>query len=180
MNKESFLYCLIIILVVVVATMLLTKKSANVESVVVTNTDTIIEYRYDTIEVEKPRYVYKSIIDTLYVTTNVGDSIPLVKEQKYYKEKEKYDIWVSGYNANLDSVKIYPQIITKNVILETEKTINKTNIYATLGFNAFNGGFIPNVGIYVSTKKKLLIGAEIGYYDKNLVYGLTAGIKLNK
>ena len=181
MNKAVIL--IIIFFITILCTGVITRcvcETPLSTQTVITNTDTIVEYKYDTLVYEKPKYVYKTKIDTQIIFINEKDSLYLPIEQKYYSEKEKYDIWVSGYEPNLDSVKIYPKTIKESVIIETKQTIERTNIYATLGFNAFSGGFIPEVGICVATKKKWLIGAKIGYYDKNLVYGATIGLKLNK
>lgn len=183
MNNKALIYILIFtILSLLVSAVVITKSccDSNTDSVIITKTDTIIEYKHDTLVYEKPKYVYKTKIDTQIIFINKKDSVYLPIEQKYYSEKEKYDIWVSGYEPNLDSVKIYPKTIRESVIIETKETIEKTNVYVTLGFNAFSGGFIPEVGVSITTKKKWLIGAKIGYYDKNLVYGATVGLKLNK
>ena len=99
-------------------------------------------------------------------------------EQKHYSEPNLYDIWISGYEPNMDSVKIYPKTIRESV--KVTETIEKTNVYATLGFMTYSGAFIPEVGISIATKGKWLIGAKIGYYDKDLVYGATLGYKLGK
>lgn len=179
MNKAVIL--IIIFFITILCTVVVTRCVSETPlspQTVITNTDTIVEYKYDTIVYEKPKYVYKTKIDTQIIFINKKDSVYLPIEQKWYSEKDKYDIWVSGYEPKVDSVKIYPKTIWESVKV-TEK-IEKTNVYATLGFNAFSGGFIPEVGISIATKKKLLIGAKIGYYDKNLVYGATIGWKLNK
>ena len=179
MNKAVIL--IIIFFITILCTVVVTRcviETPLSPQTVITNTDTIVEYKYDTIVYEKPKYVYKTKIDTQIIFINKKDSVYLPIEQKWYSEKDKYDIWVSGYEPNLDSVKIYPKTIKESV--KTTETKEKTNVYATLGFMTYSGAFIPEIGISITTKGKWLIGAKIGYYDKNLVYGATLGYKLGK
>lgn len=175
-NKYLFFIIVVLILIVIGLTYCTFTKGNDTSFTTITEYDTII--KWDTLLIEKPKFVTKTKIDTQYIVIIEKDSIYLQGEQKHYSEPNLYDIWISGYEPNMDSVKIYPKTIRESV--KVTETIEKTNVYATLGFMTYSGAFIPEVGISIATKGKWLIGAKIGYYDKNLVYGATLGYKLGK
>lgn len=77
--------------------------------------------KYDTIKVDNPVLVSKTVIktklDTLVMkevipgdTVRVAVEIPI--EQKIFQEDSLYKAWVSGYDVNLDSLRIYHQTLT--------------------------------------------------------------------
>ena len=77
--------------------------------------------KYDTIKVDNPVLVSKTVIktklDTLVMrevipgdTVRVAVKIPI--EQKLFQEDSLYKAWVSGYDVNLDSLRIYHQTLT--------------------------------------------------------------------
>lgn len=84
-------------------------------------TDTL--YIHDTIEIEVKKdsivYVDKKVVDTLYLPTPQDTTIIPI-EQKHYQDTLA-DIWVSGYEANIDSIRYH---IPQNTIY-VEKTIEK-------------------------------------------------------
>lgn len=79
------------------------------DTVVVIHRDTI--HHTDTVTKYYPKPQIVRVTDTLYVRDTV-----LVREQKTYSDS-LYTAWVSGYDARLDSINIYPKttIITNDV-----------------------------------------------------------------
>ena len=176
MNKYLVIIIVFLVFVILGLSYCSFSKQGNSTTTTITIHDTII--KWDTLLIKEPKLVTKTKIDTQYIVLVEKDTILLQGEQKHYSEPNLYDIWVSGYNPNLDSVKIYPKTIWESV--KVTETKEKTKAYATLGFMAYSSVFIPEVGISIATKGKWLIGAKIGYYDKNLVYGATLGYRLGK
>lgn len=102
----------------------------------VTITDTIIQYAPKPVSVEKVRTEYKLLpvyrTDTVTQYFGITEQLPqhpqdsaLVEipiTSKHYSSEE-YDAWVSGYEASLDSIKVYSK---ETVITETiTKVVNK-------------------------------------------------------
>ena len=176
MNKYLVIIIVFLVFAVLGLSYCAVTKDNNTTFTTITEYDTII--KWDTLLIEKPKFATKTKIDTQYVVIVEKDSIYLQGEQKHYSEPNLYDIWISGYEPNLDSVKIYPKTIKESV--KTTETKEKTKVYATLGFMAYSGAFIPEAGISIATKGKWLVGAKISYYNNNLVYGATVGYKIGK
>lgn len=176
-NKFHLLY--ISIIVVLVALLLSSKRQIKVVENRVT--DTIHSTRIDTITQYIPKYVYKHTIDTLYLPTNDQPVINLPIEQTHYASNGVYDVWISGYRANLDSIKTYPRIeyrtITNNVTKEIYK--NTLDLYAYTGFRRFDRRVGQVIGLTIKTPKKWIISGEIGVMDNKIIYGMNLGLKLN-
>ena len=106
-----------------------------------TVTDTLVVTKYDTIKVNKPIYITQKVIDTLLIpvtdTIRVNDTlyVNVPKEQKYYTKDSIYQVWVSGYRPELDSLRIYPKTTTQYVT----KTIYKKPQRIGLGVSAGYG-----------------------------------------
>ncbi len=88
------------------------REDVQIKETITTHTDTL--WLRDTIEIEKPIYISKTVIDSILVPVQKIDTvffrdtlyIQLPREQKHYHQKE-YDAWISGYQPELDSLKIY-------------------------------------------------------------------------
>ena len=135
-------------------------------------TDTVVKY--------EPKYITKRVTDTLYLPSDSNKQQPLVIEQKHYQDKGIYDAWISGYNAQLDSIKTYPQVkettITNTITKEIE--INRLNIYPYMGINHFNGSVNPTIGIAFKMPKNTMYMGEIGSIDGKMYYSLRIGFKI--
>lgn len=180
MNKHNLLY-ISAIFVLVTMLFLLLNKDKQVEAVeehvtdtlVVTKVDTIVEYRF----VEKT----KRVVDTIYIENKTPNEpfVAVLSEQKHYSKPNLYDIYLSGYKAKLDSIKIYPTIEYRTITKEIE--ITKWNYYGYIGLNNIGGSFNPNFGFLAQSKKKWIFGCELGLYNNNkFYYGAKIGYKLNK
>ena len=119
MNKVFHL--LYIVVIVVLVTLLFSSKR-QIKVVENRVTDTILKIRVDTLTKYVPRYVTKKTIDTIYLQANHKNEVALEIEQKYYSENGIYDVWISGYKPQLDSIKTYPRVeyrtITNNISKE--------------------------------------------------------------
>lgn len=80
--------------------------SKDNDTIVVIQRDTV--YHTDTITRYYPKPQIVRVTDTLYVRDTV-----LVREQKTYSDS-LYTAWVSGYDARLDSISVYPKMTTIN------------------------------------------------------------------
>lgn len=121
-----------------VCTFFITRSICNrpiVESVTrdtVTITDTVIQYTPKPVSVENVRTEYKLLpvyrTDTVTQYFGIAEQLPehpqdsaLVEipiTSKHYQSPE-YDAWVSGYEASLDSIKVYQKetLITERVVV---------------------------------------------------------------
>ena len=77
--------------------------------------------KYDTIKVDNPVLLSKTVIKTKLDTLVMKEVIPgdtvrvaveIPYEQKLFQEDSLYKAWVSGYDVNLDSLRIYHQTLT--------------------------------------------------------------------
>lgn len=79
---------------------------------------TVRDTVYDTITIRRPSAVTKNIIRYVHATLPVADTaqadsatVILPVETRTYADSS-YSAWLSGYNASLDSIRIYPRTIT--------------------------------------------------------------------
>ncbi len=140
------------------------KKEVSIKETVTALTDTI-RIR-DTIEVEKPVYISRTVVDSILVSVEKIDTvflkdtlyIQLPREQRHYR-KEEYEAWVSGFQPELDSLKLYTdQTLITNQYHHQTQIIEKQRqkrfgIGIQVGYGAtFNEKFYfsPYVGIGLS------------------------------
>lgn len=151
-------------------------------------TDTIVKEKIDTLY---QAYPIASGIEYIHDTTTIvklakdttrQEEVIIPITQKYYHKDSLYDAWVSGYAQNLDSIFVYPKhtFTTINNTTTITKTKYTPKLYVIGGLNAHHGIFYPNVGISLATKKKWLVGAKIGLYEKDPVYSLEVGYNILK
>lgn len=142
--------------------------------------DTIYISKIDTFRVHEPKYITKTIIDTFKIVVNEKDTVYLPKEQKYYSKANVYDVWVSGYEPNLDSINVYTkteyQTIT-NTITNT-KYIQKVSLYGSIGVSKYDGKIVPTFDLTLNTKGNISFGGSVGLIGNKPLYGLKIGYKL--
>lgn len=146
-------------------------KKEKVGEVVKSVTDTLIVEKTDTVFKEKPIYKDRIVKDTIYIAVG-GTSVTLEIAQKWYSENGLYDVWVSGYETNLDSIRVYPKTIYSTITKETiiEKEYKHWNLYTYLGINRFSNAWNPNVGIQIQSPRNMMYGLEIGAYKNDRLY----------
>ena len=119
-------------------------------------TDTIYSVRIDTLLIHQiePKYIH--IVDTFYISSDNGTNVQLPIEQRYYSDNGVFDLWISGYNPTLDSIKTYPRVeyrtITNNVTREIYKST--MDFYQYLGFRNFDSTVGQVIGLTIKMPKK--------------------------
>ena len=141
--------------------------------------DTVVYYETDTILETKVEYKDKIIKDTIY-KDNTKDNL-LLLVQKHFSNVGLYDVWVSGVEPlGIDSIKVYPKTEYKYITQTNTIRSNKgTDIYGTVGFSRFNGSYSSSIGVYATTNRKWLYGAEIGLIDESWYFGVKLGFNIN-
>lgn len=159
--------------------MLRPSVATTTESRVVT--DTIFFTKTDTIRDTIPLLVTKSVKDTLimYVKDSVRVELPI--EQKHYSKPLSYDVWVSGYQPRLDSVRTYVNTDFRTITVETVREVEnkRMGIYPFVGVNAWNGHIGGKVGVMLTTKGKFAFGGELGIMESKMYYGVNVGYRIN-
>lgn len=143
--------------------------------------DTVLLVKRDTVFIERPVYVERTTIDTVYIE-NEGSKLSLPVEKLKYSEDGIFDIWVSGIKASLDSVRFYAPTVERTVTRTV--TVERKPSWACvpyMGFKAFEGTVSPNIGLMLETPKSWVLGAEVGYSKPHSTYwGLNVGYRFGK
>lgn len=144
-------------------------------------TDTIRLSTVDTITLREPYYKTYRIVDTIRIEADSTHAVTLPITQKHYSKDSTYDAWISGYDPNLDSIRIYEKTNTEvvtNTIIET-RVINKWGIYPSLGYIKSDNNEAATIGITFKSPKKWLFGANVGIDGNNkAIYGITIGYNI--
>lgn len=178
MNKVFHL--LYIVVIVVLVTLLFSSKR-QIKVVENRVTDTILKIRVDTLTKYIPKYVTKKTTDTIYLQATDKNEVALEIEQKYYSENGIYDVWISGYKPQLDSIKTYPRVEYRTITNNITKEIYKSTIdfYPYIGFKRLDDNVGQIFGLTIKMPKKWIYSAEIGVMNNKMMYGVTVGYKLN-
>lgn len=155
------------------------RPTTTVESRVMT--DTIFFTKTDTIRDTIPLLVTKSVKDTLIVYVKDSVKVELPIEQKHYSKPFSYDVWVSGYQPRLDSVRTYVNTDFRTITVETIKEVEnkRMGIYPFVGVNAWNGHIGGKVGVMLTTKGKFAFGGELGIMESKMYYGVNVAYRVN-
>lgn len=143
-------------------------------------TDTIIGTRIDTFIQYKTKVVQSVIRDTIVVKKPNGDTMKLYNRQDRYFEKDRYELWVSGYNPKLDSIKTFNKTEYKTITNTVTNTIYKErwNWYLETGINSIDSKIAPYVGIRLTMPNNFGIGGNIGVFDNKAFYGFSINYKI--
>ena len=183
--KNFYVFLLGILLGFFVCMMLSTYKEITPNRIPVAKTDTISVTEYktivDTIFVDKPKYYKEVVRDTvplnLFVTNE--DSC-LVVTQKEYRDSN-YVAWVSGVEPQLDSIMVFnnTEYVFKTSTIEKVKTIeDKTGKWFTgAGLYRLDNTLVPKLNV-VYQKKRIMVGASVGLYNKQPIYGVDINYKI--
>lgn len=173
-------YIFVSVLAVIVFHTFTRDKEPMVEIKEIHTVDTCIVYRTDTVTHHEPKYITQTIVkhDTLFLAKDSIVYLPIT--QKRYSEPNLYDVWVSGYNPQLDSIKTYniTECVNVEKVVEREVVRNKYELYVFGGLNTVSKDFMPQVGISLITPKKTLYKANVGLYNGQMTYGIGIGYKL--
>lgn len=137
----------------------------NGASTAVVTADTIEVVKWDTIVQTKPIAVESKVVelrsyrvkllgridgssnDSVYNADSVVVELPI--EQKVYGDST-YKAWVSGFDARLDSIKLYQP--TKYITITTKQKPSRWNVGIQGGVGITPKGIQPYIGVGVSYK----------------------------
>ena len=192
MNKDvpkiflftCFLSILLVILFLSVSVSLLKKRESNVVYVDKIIRDTTYLTIRDTMTITKFVTLEKEVKDTVYMVSKDSIKVPVPMYDYHFKEDGLYDIEAYGYNVKLNKVEVYPstKIVTITQYIEKEDSRRRKkedwDMYIKGGLEVFNGGCIPNMGLMLKTPKKASFGANIGYFNGDMTFGIEVGYKI--
>lgn len=151
----------------------------------VTKTDTISVTEYktirDTIFVDKPKFYKEVVRDTVPLNLFVrNEDNYLVVTQKEYRDSN-YVAWVSGVEPQIDSIMVFnnTEYVFKTSTIETVKTIeDKTGKWFTgAGLYRLDNTLVPKLNV-VYQKKRIMVGASVGLYNNQPIYGVDINFKV--
>ena len=151
----------------------------------VTKTDTISVTEYktirDTIFVDKPKFYKEVVRDTVPLNLFVrNEDNYLVVTQKEYRDSN-YVAWVSGVEPQLDSIMVFnnTEYVFKTSTIEKVKTIeDKTGKWFTgAGLYRLDNTLVPKLNV-VYQKKRIMVGASVGLYNNQPIYGVDINFKV--
>lgn len=183
--RKFYIFLLGILLGFFVCMMLSTYKEIPHNHIPVDKTDTISVTEYktivDTIFVDKPKYYKEVVRDTVRLNNFVrNEDKYLVVTQKEYRDSN-YVAWVSGVEPQLDSIMVFnnTKYVLKTSTIEKVKTIeDKTGkLFAGAGLYRLYNTLVPKINI-VYQKKRIMVGASIGLYNKQPIYGVDINLKV--
>ena len=181
MNK--FAIFLLGVLVGTICSELIPKNELIPQYNYVTKTDTVTEYKIisDTTFVERPKLCKEIIRDTVWLDSLLdGDYNHLIVSQKEYKDSN-YVAWVSGIEPQLDSIMVFKntEYVFKTSTIEKVKTIeDKTGkCFAGAGLYRLDNTLVPKLNV-VYQKKRIMVGASVGLYNNQPIYGLDFNFKV--
>lgn len=181
MNK--FAIFLLGVFVGTVCSELIQKNDAQPQCIYETKTDTVTEYKIfrDTTFVENPKLCKEIIRDTVWLDSlRYNGYNHLIASQKEYRDSN-YVAWVSGVEPQLDSIMVFnnTEYVFKTSTIETVKTIeDKTGKwFMGTGLYMLDNTLVPKLNI-VYQKKRITVGASVGLYNKNPIYGLDINYKI--
>ena len=183
--KNFYVFLLGILLGFAVGIILWTYKEIPSNRIPVANTDTISVTEYktivDTIFVDKPKYYKEVVRDTVTINKFVrNEGNYLVVKQKEYRDSN-YVAWVSGVEPQLDSIMVFnnTEYVFKTSTIETIKTIeDKTGKWFTgAGIYRLDNTLVPKLNV-VYQKKRIMVGASVGLYNKQPIYGVDFNFKV--
>lgn len=181
-NIKLHIVYLVVITVLVLILGLVLKRPEKVITETKYLTDTTTVTKIDTVEITKIVEVEKRVVDTTYITVRDSVLVPIPMSEYRFFEKGLYDITAYGYNVSLSNIIVFPKTVYQTVTntVEKEVLVNKYSLYLGGGVWVLNNKTIPHIGLAVKAPKNFLFTANLGYYDKNLLYGGTVYYKLGK
>lgn len=183
--KKFYVFLLGILLGFAVGIILCTYKEFPPNNIPVAKTDTISVTEYktivDTIFVDRPKYYKEVVRDTVPLNQFVrNEDNYLVLTQKEYRDSN-YVAWVSGVEPQLDSIMVFnsTEYVFKTYTIEKVKTIeDRTGKWFTgAGIYRLDNTLVPKINI-VYQKKRIMVGASVGLYNKQPIYGVDINLKV--
>lgn len=181
-NLKLHIIYLVIIAVLALILGLVLKRPEKVITETKYLTDTTFVERIDTVEITKIVEVEKRVVDTTYITVRDSILVPIPMSEYRFFQKGLYDITAYGYNVSLSNITVFPKTVYQTVTntVEKEVLVNNYEIFGGLGIWRFKDEWIPNIGLAVKAPKNFLFTANLGYYNKSLLYGGTVYYNFGK
>ena len=183
--RKFYIFLLGMFLGIAGGLMLSTFNEIPPNNIPVTKTDTISVTEYqtirDTIFVDKPKYYKEVVRDTVPLNQFArNEDNYLVVTQKEYRDSN-YVAWVSGVEPQLDSIMVFnnTEYVFKTSTIEKVKTIeDKTGKWFTgAGLYMLDNTLVPKLNV-VYQKKRIMVGASVGLYNKQPIYGVDINYKI--
>lgn len=183
--RKFYIFLLGMFLGIAGGLMLSTFNEIPPNNIPVTKTDTISVTEYqtirDTIFVDKPKYYKEVVRDTVPLNQfAINEDNYLVVTQKEYRDSN-YVAWVSGVEPQLDSIMVFnnTEYVFKTSTIEKVKTIeDKTGKWFTgAGLYRLDNTLVPKLNV-VYQKKRIMVGASVGLYNKQPIYGVDINYKI--
>lgn len=183
--KNFYIFLIGLFLGIDICVILSIYKDITDSNIPSTKTDTISVTEYqtivDTIFVDKPKYYKEVVRDTVPLNQFVrNEDNYLVVTQKEYRDSN-YVAWVSGVEPQLDSIMVFnnTEYVFKTSTIETVKTIeDKTGKwFSGAGIYRIDNTLVPKINV-VYQKKRIMVGASVGLYNKQPIYGVDFNFKV--
>lgn len=173
-------WCIILFGVCLVWAVLTLFRSPNPHTQIVHTTDTVYRIKVDTLELVSPIFIEKKVVDTFFVYVNDSTNIPLPIEQKRYAESNKYELYISGVNPNLDTIRVFNKTEYRTVTNTVTQTVYKNTWRGYIGgqISTFDSQMIPTINLTFTSPKSLAFGGGIGIYDNKPVYQFNVSYKI--
>lgn len=136
------------------------------DTITIRKTDTL-KLAPDTVVVSKIGYKYVAVHDTIKVDSIVYMQLPIT--QRWYHEDSLCDVWVSGYEPQLDSMHIV-QRHTTEIVNHFRDVTKMPRLTAEVGCGAF----------YIQNRLVGSVGAEMRYNTPKMSYSLGAAYTTDK
>ena len=180
MKKSTFYIILVALVLLEVGTCLyFTKWRTPSEPIVVTETDTLTICKTDTLKIPVPMPITELVIDTV-VIEKVRDSIVVLPiMQRFYKDL-RYEAWVSGYTAKLDSIVVFPETRTQYIThtITERQMVRNYALYLDAGFLFYDRKVAPTLSLNLTMPHPWTIGVGVGYIDGKVGVGFNLGFKI--
>lgn len=173
-------WCIILFGVCLVWMVLSLFRNHPSPSLTVHTTDTVYITKIDTLSLVSPIFIEKKVVDTFFVYVNDSTNIPLPIEQKKYSEPNMYELYISGVNPNLDTIRVFNKTEYRTVTNTVTNTIYKSAWRGYIGgqISTFDNQVIPTINLTLVSPKMLAFGAGIGIYNNKPVYQFNVSYKI--
>lgn len=173
-------WCLILFGVCLAWAVITLFRNPSPHSKIVHTTDTIYITKIDTIELVSPIFIEKKVVDTFLVYVNDSTNIALPIEQKKYEETDKYELYISGVDPRLDTIRVFNKTVYRTVTNTVTHTVYKNTWrgYINGQIATFDGYTMPSIGLTITSPKSFLIGGSVGLYNNKPAYQLSVGYKM--
>lgn len=196
---ESVKNMLLVLLALAVAILALRSPSSSTQSALFSEvsrtSDTLSVVRVDTTAILEPYLVEISrlnelvevrvrVIDSLHHVAGLVDTIYservvyIEREQRHYANEGSYDLWVSGVEPLLDSIKVYNRVEQHRVTNTITTATRECALYGSLSMMNVGSNCYPMVGLMFASRGRFAYGASVALCGAESIYGFTLSYRL--